>query len=48
MVNTIMIEKKEYESPELFVESFLCDRGFEASSGEYYISDGEDDEFETI
>ena len=26
-----MIEKKEYETPELFVESFLCDRGFEAS-----------------
>ena len=42
-----MIEKKEYETPELFVESFLCDRGFEIS-GEYYIPDGDDDEFETI
>ena len=45
-----MIRKEKYEAPELFVESFLCDSGFQAS-GQFGIVDGEgdsDDEFETI
>ena len=45
-----MVTKEKYEAPELFVESFMCDRGFQASS-EFHISDGEgdgDDDFETI
>lgn len=45
-----MVTKEKYEAPELFVESFMCDRGFDASMN-CSISDGEgdgDDEFETI
>ena len=26
-----MVMKEKYEAPELFVESFMCDRGFDVS-----------------
>lgn len=42
---TMMI-KEQYEAPEILVEDYVCECGFQGSG--FSVGDGEDDDFENL